>query len=116
MKYECLGEFDKDLKKLSKRFRSLLDDLEVLKKFLAISPAASPPNSFLISNLNALHEIIKVKKFACKALKGRGANSGIRIVYAFHKDEHKFVFIEIYFKGDKEREDRSRILKYYSAN
>ncbi len=115
MKYECLDEFEKDLKKLSKKFRSLPDDLEVLKKVLAISPVVSPPTSFSISNLNVSHEIVKVRKFACKALKGRGANSGIRIVYAFHNDEEKIVFIEMYFKGDKEKEDRSRILKYFSA-
>ena len=116
MKYEYLAEFEKDLKRLSKRFRSLSEDLETLKKILAIYPSASPPNSFSVSNLNALHEIIKVKKFACKVLKGSGGNTGIRIIYAFHKEEQKVVFIEMYFKGDKVNEDRSRILKYYRVN
>ena len=115
MRYEYLAEFEKDLKRLSKRFRSLPEDLETLKKVLAISPSASPPISFSVSNLNARHEIIKIKKFACKALKGSGGNAGIRIIYAFHKEEQKIVFIEIYFKGDKVNEDRSRVLKYYSV-
>jgi len=115
MKFESLAEFEKDLKRLSrKRFRSLPQDLGTLKKFLAVSPHASPPVSFSISNLDVQHEIAKIKKFACRALKGRGANSGIRIIYAFHQEEQKIVFIEMYFKGDKENEDRARILKYYN--
>lgn len=113
MKYDQLAEFGKDLKYLSKRFRSLEDDLEVLKKVLSIQPSASPPASFLMNNFNANQEIIKIKKFACKALKNKGANSGIRIIYAFHKEEQKIVFIEMYYKGDKENEDRERISKYY---
>ena len=113
MIFESLPEFQKDLKRLLKRFKSLEDDLEILKKYLNIVPAASPPISFLMNNLSQQDEIIKVKKFACKALKGRGANSGIRVIYAFHKIEQKMVFIEIYFKGDQASEDRSRIRKYY---
>ena len=114
MKYEYLAEFEKDLKQLSKRFRSLPDDLEVLRKVLDISPSATPPLSFSMNEIGARQEIIKIKKFACRALKNRGANSGIRVIYAFHKEEGKLVFIEIYFKGDKENEDRNRIGKYYS--
>ncbi|MFH1362075.1 MAG: hypothetical protein ABIH69_05415 [bacterium] len=117
MNFEHLSEFEKDLKKLSKkRFRSLPEDLETLKKVLTISPQASPPISFQISNLAAQHEIVKVKKFACKSLKGRGRNSGIKIIYAYHKEEQKIVFIEIYFKADRANEDGSRILKYYQAS
>ena len=116
MNFECVAEFEKDLKQLSKkRFRSLPEDLDTFKKFLGISPQATPPISFQISNLSAQHEIIKVKKFACKSLKGRGRNSGIRIIYAYHQEEQKIVFIEIYFKADQANEDRGRILKYYKS-
>jgi len=114
MEFEHLPEFDKDLKHLQKRYRSLEEDLVVLRKILTVEPQASPPRSFTISGLGTAKEIIKIKKIACKALKGRGANSGIRLIYALHNEEQKIVFIEIYFKGDKENEDRGRILKYYS--
>lgn len=100
MQFESLPEFDKDVKRLLKRFRSLEADLETLQKYLAVAPQASPPN---------------IKKFACRALKGRGANSGIRIIYALHAEKQKIVFIEMYFKGDKENEDRSRIVRTFSA-
>jgi hypothetical protein len=52
----------------------------------------------------------KIKKFACKALKGRGAKSGIRVIYAFEPKINRVTFLEIYFKGDKQNEDQKRII------
>ncbi|MCD4674916.1 MAG: hypothetical protein K8S18_02835, partial [Desulfobacula sp.] len=56
--------------------------------------------------------IYKARKFACRSLKGKGSKSGIRIIYAYFDKEDKIEFIEIYFKGDKENEDRNRLKKY----
>ena len=39
--------------------------------------------------------------------------SGIRVIYAFFPDTRKVVFIEMYFKGDKESEDRRRIQGFF---
>lgn len=107
--FEELIEFEKDLKHLLKRYRTLNDDLEVVKKDLNDEPGESPPFSFRIENLGLETCIVKVKKIACKALKGRGVNSGLRLIYAFFPDEHKITFIELYHKSDKENEDRKRI-------
>lgn len=60
-------------------------------------------------------KIFKAKKFACRSLKGKGAASGIRIIYAYFEDEDCIEFIEIFYKGDKENEDRDRILRNYSS-
>lgn len=38
--------------------------------------------------------------------------SGIRVIYAYHIAASKVDFIEIYFKGEKENEDRERIKEY----
>jgi hypothetical protein len=54
-----------------------------------------------------------LKKIACKALKGRGVNSGLRLIYAYFPDEQKITFIELYHKNDKENEDRSRITENF---
>jgi len=35
------------------------------------------------------------------------------VVYAYFKDEDKIELIEIYYKQDKEKENRERILRYY---
>lgn len=113
MNFEQLPEFKKDLKALSKRYRTLVEDLEVVKKVLTVSPEERPPFSFRIEGLGINTCVIKVKKIACRALKGRGVNSGLRLVYAFFKSEDKIVFIELYHKVDKPIEDKDRILNNF---
>lgn len=110
-------EFEKDLKKLAKRFTSLEDDLKIFIKVAMNAFHKQNVDSkaiFHISDLG-IHspEIYKAKKFACKALKGKGARSGIRVIYAYHEDQDKVEFIELYYKGNKEIENRERIVKYY---
>ena len=111
--FEELPEFRKDLKKLMKRYRSLNEDLVVLMKDLNDEPGQSPPFSFRIDGLGIETCVIKVKKIACKSLKGRGVNSGLRLIYAHFKAEQRIVFVELYHKNDKENENRERILNNF---
>ncbi len=113
MTFDELSEFKKDLKNLLKKYRTLNDDLDVVKRVLEILPDERPPFSFRIDHLGIETCIIKVKKIACKALKGRGVNSGLRLIYAHFPDEQKITFIELYHKNDKENEDKSRILENF---
>ena len=120
MEFNTLPEFEKDLKQLLKKYRSLNDDLHEVKTILKKKPGERPPFSFRIDNLGLETCVIKVKKIACKALKGRGVNSGLRLVYAHFEAEHlpagqsgKITFIELYHKNDKENEDRQRILNNF---
>jgi len=113
IEFDELPEFIKDKKALSKRYRSLPEDMEVLVKVLNDEPDESPPLSFRIEGLGIDSNVIKIKKIACKSLKGRGVNSGLRLIYAFFKDEQKITFVELYHKSDKQNEDRARILKYF---
>lgn len=113
MKFEELNEFQKDLKPLKKKYRTLDDDLEVVKKVLETVPDERPPFSFRIDNLGIKTCVIKVKKIACKALKGKGVNSGLRLIYAYFEKEEKIIFIELYHKNEKENEDKQRILKNF---
>lgn len=108
-----LTEFQKDLKNLLKKYRTLNDDLDVVKQVLTVSPDERPPFSFRIDNLGLETCVIKVKKIACKALKGRGVNSGLRLIYAYFKDQEKIVFVELYHKNDKDNEDKQRILNNF---
>jgi hypothetical protein len=41
--------------------------------------------------------------------------SGMRVIYAYFEEENRIELIEIYYKGDKENEDKKRIKKYYSG-
>jgi len=114
MTFEILPEYQRDLKILLKKYRTLSEDLEVVKKVLIVSPDERPPFSFRIEGLGLTTCVIKVKKIACKALKGRGVNSGLRLIYAHFKEEGKIVFIELYHKNDKETEDKERIIKNFA--
>ncbi len=112
-----LTEFSKDFKKLAKRFKTLKNDLDIfIDKQLNLYHKLNTDNKgiFKIPGLQIDNpKIYKAKKFACRSLKGSGSNSGIRVIYAYFKESDKIELIEIYYKGDKENEDKGRILQYY---
>ena len=112
-----LTEFEKDFKKLRKRFRTLDEDLEVfIENQLKLLHKLGIDNKgcVRISDLGISYpEIYKARKFACRSLKGKGAASGIRITYAYYSNDDIIELIEIYYKGDKANEDRQRILQRY---
>ncbi len=112
-----LPEFKKDFKKLHKRFKTLEEDLDIfISKQLKLFHKLGIDNKGVvqISNLGIQSpKIFKAKKFPCRSLKGKGAYSGIRVIYAYFEKEDRIELVEIYYKGDKENEDRDRIFKYY---
>lgn len=112
-----LTEFEKDLKKLSKKYRTLEDDLETFTntQLQSFHKLKQDNRGVLpISDIGISYpKIYKAKKFACRSLKGKGVTSGIRVIYAYYEKEDIIEFVEIYYKGDKENEDRERILRYY---
>jgi mRNA-degrading endonuclease RelE of RelBE toxin-antitoxin system len=116
MQYKNTEEFEKDIKHLHKKFRSIVEDLEMSKQnAIELYHIREIDNHsiFPIPNF-CTDEIVvcKIKKFACKSLKGRGVFSGIRVIYAYYKKEKKVEFLEIYFKGEKVNEDKERIKTY----
>lgn len=113
MRIEYLNEFQKDLKSLVKKYPSLPSDLLIIEQILKVDPQAEAPFSFIIPNLGVSTCIIKVKKIACKSLKGRGVNSGFRLIYAHFEAEERIVFIELYHKNAQSQENRTRILKNF---
>lgn len=113
MTFEELKEFNKDVKKLSKKYRTLSEDIEIVKQVLNVKPEERPPFSYRIDGLGTNECIIKVKKIASKSFKGKGVNSGFRIIYAHFIEEEKIVLIECYHKSKNESENRERIIKYF---
>jgi hypothetical protein len=112
-----LPEFDNDFKKLKNKYSTLDEDLETfIEKSLFLNHKLKIDNKGVeqIPKLGIdKPKIYKARKFACKSLKGTGSQSGIRVIYAYYEEEDKIELIEIYYKGDKENEDRERILGYY---
>ncbi len=112
-----LPEFDHDMKRLSKDFRSLEEDLKTFTVALSARIPSGLPGIVQIANLgiDVSDPVFKVRKFRCQSLKGRGSNSGLRVIYAFDPLFDSITFIEIYFKGKQENEDRERILLYMKS-
>ncbi|MGH7801239.1 MAG: hypothetical protein ACREOW_11545 [Thermodesulfobacteriota bacterium] len=112
-----LPEFEKDIRKLLKRFKTLEDDLEIfIQTELNLYHKLKIDNKgiFQIPGLRIENpKIYKARKFASRSLKGKGVQSGIRVINAHFEEEDEIVLIEIYYKGDKENEDRERITKHY---
>ncbi len=119
--YEETEDFLRDFKKLQKKFASLSDDLEIAKQYeieLFHLKNIDRRGIFKVEGVGNTKELqfYKIKKFACKSLKGRGARSGIRVIYAFFPAVSKIVFLEIYFKAKQENENKQRIINFIKSN
>ena len=107
--FDSLPEFRRELKKLSRKYGTLDDDLETFKKVLSTYPTGSG-NSFAVIHSSEVIKIVKAR-MACRSLRGRF----LRVIYAYLEREEKVEFIEIYYKGDKENEDQNRIREYLKS-
>ncbi len=103
-----LPEFEKELKKLSKKYPTLPSDIEDIKSVLLNCPTGIGKN-FTIVRIEGSTTIVKVRVH-CESLRSRT----IRLIYAYHKNTIEFMYIEVYFKGEKENENRERIEEYLS--
>jgi mRNA-degrading endonuclease RelE of RelBE toxin-antitoxin system len=114
--YEMTPEFDEDLKKLSKKYKTLREDLEIVKRAaISLYYISSIDNNSIFPIQGFCTEAViscKVKKFASKSFKGKGAKSGLRLIYIFVRNDFKVILVEIYYKGVKPNEDKDR-LKFY---
>ncbi|NUO07365.1 MAG: hypothetical protein HUU08_01600 [Candidatus Brocadia sp.] len=106
MNFNELPEFAKEFKRLIKKYKSLSDDLEEFKRVITVEPLGNSKH-FNILTKNDRCAVVKARLF-CRYLKG----SSLRIIYAFHCNDLKVDFIEIYFKGDKENENCERFKAY----
>lgn len=106
-------EFDKCMHHLRK-FRTIEEDLERFKKVLLANYPDLEPwglNVSLVQGVSGAEyeKVYIAKKFQCVDLK---SFQKIRLVYTYDPESHKIIFIEIFFKGDKEIENKDLIKKY----
>jgi len=111
MNFESTQGFQKDFKKLSKKFKSLDSDLIEFKKILSESPLGIGKHFNILTKSNSVY-IVKAR-FFCQSLKKKD----LRVIYAYIEANQivemiSIDFIEMYFKGEKENEDRERIKEY----
>lgn len=111
--YKLLPEFEKDFKTLQKRFRTLNDDFERFKQYSLETyfEQKIETTSFvkIEGQCGEAYTSYKVRKFACRSLKGKGNQSGIRIIFIWEEKTRTITFVEMYFKGDKPLEDKERL-------
>jgi mRNA-degrading endonuclease YafQ of YafQ-DinJ toxin-antitoxin module len=111
-----LSEFERDIKKLRKRFKTIDDDLSTLIDTLLFAYHKLGIQHDGVRRIDDLGNtrlpVFKVKKFAFRSLKGKGSRTGLRLIYAFDQAADCIELIEIYSKADKDTEDRHRIKKH----
>lgn len=107
--FNFLPEFRRKLKKLSRKYGTLNDDLKLFKEVLLSSPTGFG-NNFTVLHSTKIIKIVKAR-MACRSLR----NNSLRIIYAYVEHEEKIEFIEIYYKGNKENENLGRIKGYLKS-
>ncbi|MDY6827300.1 MAG: hypothetical protein SVV67_09060 [Bacillota bacterium] len=110
MNFNKLPEFQKELKRHGKKYKSLPDDLQEFCRVVSIIPFGNSKH-FKIIVQHEIFYIIKARLF-CRYLKG----DSLHIIYSYFEQEQRIEFIELYFKGDKENENRERIKEYLKNN
>ena len=104
------AQFKKELKKLTKKYKSLKKDLETFKLVLNSFPKGNSNRRFHTIKEKHSFSIIKARLY-CSSLK----RDSLRIIYAYHEEKKKIYFIELYFKGDRENHDEERIKNFLSS-
>ena len=119
MNFEQVPEFQKDLKALVKRWRSLPLDikdaqLQITELYRAGEDANELRNLFFngkratILQKGDTYEVIKMRL----DVESLHSNNKVRIVFVALVEDGLIKFIELYTKNEKAREDQKRINKY----
>jgi len=108
--YKRTTEFEKEYKKLASKYRSLDQDLTTFEKIISKFPTGQG-SKFVIVHSGQNFKIVKAR-LMCKSLRG----SSLRIVYAYHETDITFMYIELYFKGDKVDNDYERVKEYIKTH
>lgn len=121
MSFEQVPEFQKDLKRLSKKWRSLPQDMKAAER--DILPLYVKQEGIDVNRLREAFfggfkatiltttpraEVVKMR-LDCESL---GTNSKTRLIFVAVKTEGTIRFVELYAKNEKTHEDPSRYRKY----
>jgi mRNA-degrading endonuclease RelE of RelBE toxin-antitoxin system len=107
--FQELPEFQKDFKRLVKKYPSLPHDFELRKAVLEFFPKGRGMDVDQIPNLKIQSKIYKAR-IDCASLK----RDSIRLIYCYDEVASLITMIEIYFKGEQKLENRERIFKNFN--
>jgi hypothetical protein len=123
MNFDQTDEFKKELKRLQKKWRSLPNDLNDAQKLIEDLYVTQDGDDKLIeyrtaffngkraailSSLDDGREVVKMR-LDCASLVG---SDKMRLVFVAIRSEDTILFIELYTKNEKAREDVNRIKRY----
>ncbi|OIP58489.1 MAG: hypothetical protein COZ29_02065 [Candidatus Moranbacteria bacterium CG_4_10_14_3_um_filter_45_9] len=116
MEFRQLQKFSKELKRFSKKYRSLQADVAKLQDVLKMLPLGTGSKHWNKLHISDDGNIVIFKvRLSCASLKGQ---SLFRIIYAHNAKNKEVVlidFIELYYKGEKANEDRDLIKEYLNS-
>lgn len=107
--FKELPEFQKDFKRLVKKYPSLPNDLELRKSVLEHFPKGRGIDVDQIPHLK-IHSKIYKARIECRSLR----QDSLRLIYCYDEDISVITMIEIYFKGEQKLESRDRIFNNFS--
>ena len=116
LNFEHTPEFEKDLKALKKRWRSLPSDVVSAEAALGVIYSGNNEiyrQFFALNNATVItqtvdYEVVKMR-IDCKSL---GNDKKTRLIFIAIRTEDTIKLIELYAKNSNEREDMHRIKKY----
>lgn len=122
MNFSEVSEFEKDVKRLSKKWRSIPDDIEaaklhILPLYVNLDKGVSVEQyrrafftgktaTILQSSDN--FEVVKIRL----DVESLGRSDKVRLVFIAIRKSSTILFVELFAKNDKSREDMRRIQKY----
>jgi mRNA-degrading endonuclease RelE of RelBE toxin-antitoxin system len=113
LEYIYCDEFEKDLEKLAKRYRTIHKDFELFKIHTLDCHGSEEWKNLGIPKVTGgcgnYFNTYKVRNFRCISLKQKGCRSGIRIIFIHIPLNNKVYFVEMYCKNDSENNDSARL-------
>jgi len=110
MEFSESDQFKKEFKKLVRKYPTLSEDLDVVRKIISATPSGNGAKHWNILKQDESDNKILKMRMMCRSVKG----SQFRLVYFYSGTKVEVLFIELYFKGNKTRENTDRIDEYFS--
>ena len=110
MNFDELPEFQKEWKRLVRKYQSLSGDLQEFRNVVSVDPLGNSKHFTVIAQ-NEMLRIIRARLF-CRYLKG----SSLRVIYSYFEQEQRIECIEIYDKENQKNEDRERVRAYLTKS
>ena len=121
MNYKEDPEFSKELKRLSKKWRTLPEDIDFAKKIIGKLYVPQQGVDLVTARslmFNSRRATILFDSEFCEIVKMRldcaspGGKNKLRLVFAFDRTVNSITLVELFAKNDKDREDEKRLKKY----